>query len=113
MKWVACYEMQSDSIAYNNILLLVRGGRIRFSPDRLLPDRSRLVSEVRLPSSAGMDPDRTDSGASHLDEYDLLWLSCKLISVFFNFKTLEGQPAVLKQNQKSKACDFNKDTLLT
>ena len=60
--------MQSDSIAYNNIQLLVHG-RIRCSPDRLLPDRPSSVSEVRLPSSAGIDPDRTDSGASHLDEY--------------------------------------------
>ncbi len=56
--------MESDSIAYNNIQLL-QCGRIRFSPDRLFHDRFSLVSEVRLPSSAEMDPDRSDSGAGH------------------------------------------------
>ena len=67
--------MQSDSIAYNNIKLLMRD-RKRFSPDRLLADRSRLVSEVRLPSSAGMDPDREDS-----DEVGCFAMECYRISL--------------------------------
>ncbi len=70
-----CYAMDvSDSIAYNNIQLLVRG-RIRFSPERLLPDRPSLVSEVRLPSFAGMDPDRSDSDTGQADEYDMLFIA--------------------------------------
>ena len=45
---------------------------IPFSPDRLFMDRASSVSWVRLPSSAGMDPDKTDSHAGHAKGYAML-----------------------------------------
>ncbi len=41
--------------------------KIPSSPDNLLSCSHRIVSEVRLPSSAGMDPDRSDSETGHSD----------------------------------------------
>ncbi len=79
--------MESDFVAYNNIQLLVRG-RIRFSPDRLLSTRYRPVSEVRLPSSAGMDPDRTDS--DEVGYFAMEWNQSPLHTTTSNFSCVVG-----------------------